>query len=210
MCAGRNRLWKEFEGIGVSMHVTCSHTYVCVCVLVSGFFSLGENSCSRACIYSFCLRISRPCTRISNVLLFSTWTSKRMYMCVVHAYSDDHAWSAGKRFCPCTRMQMHECILALLTINMQVPQFILEDAEMEGQRVKILVTQPRRIAAVTLARRVADQRGDQVCMHRYTVVYSLLADAQLLYPVYAVYLYLFMLNISLGTRLAIASAMGTT
>jgi hypothetical protein len=107
-------------------------------------------------------------------------------------------------------MQMHECILALLTINMQVPQFILEDAEMEGQRVKILVTQPRRIAAVTLARRVADQRGDQVCMHRYTVVYSLLADAQLLYPVYAVYLYLFMLNISLGTRLAIASAMGTT
>lgn len=34
-----------------------------------------------------------------------------------------------------------------------VPQFIVEDAERRGVPVKMLVTQPRRIAAVTLARR---------------------------------------------------------
>lgn len=43
-----------------------------------------------------------------------------------------------------------------------VPQFIVEDAEERGVPVKMLVTQPRRIAAVTLARRVAEQRGEEV------------------------------------------------
>jgi hypothetical protein len=42
---------------------------------------------------------------------------------------------------------------------MQVPQFLLEDGQARGERVKVMVTQPRRIAAITLARRVADQRG---------------------------------------------------
>jgi hypothetical protein len=40
-----------------------------------------------------------------------------------------------------------------------VPQFLLEDGQARGERVKVMVTQPRRIAAITLARRVADQRG---------------------------------------------------
>lgn len=42
-----------------------------------------------------------------------------------------------------------------------MPQFIVEGAEQRGERVKILVTQPRRIAAITLARRVAEQVGEQ-------------------------------------------------
>ena len=42
-----------------------------------------------------------------------------------------------------------------------VPQYILEDAQKRGKSVKVLVTQPRRLAAVTLARRVASQRGEE-------------------------------------------------
>ena len=41
-----------------------------------------------------------------------------------------------------------------------VPQFLVEDAQARGERIKVMVTQPRRIAAVSLARRVADQRGE--------------------------------------------------
>ena len=41
----------------------------------------------------------------------------------------------------------------------QVPQFILEKAEEEGTGVKIVVAQPRRIAAMGVAQRVAEERG---------------------------------------------------
>ncbi|CAM6094943.1 unnamed protein product [Calypogeia fissa] len=46
----------------------------------------------------------------------------------------------------------------------QVPQFILEDAEMRGvgSDVHIVVTQPRRIAAISVAERVAWERGEAV------------------------------------------------
>jgi len=44
----------------------------------------------------------------------------------------------------------------------QCPQYILEDAIARGRGVetRIVVTQPRRIAAMSLARRVASERGD--------------------------------------------------
>ncbi|XP_035914597.1 ATP-dependent DNA/RNA helicase DHX36-like [Anopheles stephensi] len=44
----------------------------------------------------------------------------------------------------------------------QVPQYILEEAKACGResRCKILCTQPRRISAITLARRVADERNE--------------------------------------------------
>ena len=43
-----------------------------------------------------------------------------------------------------------------------VPQFILDDCHARGTRARVLVTQPRRIAAITLARRVAHQRAQRV------------------------------------------------
>lgn len=46
----------------------------------------------------------------------------------------------------------------------QVPQYILEQAVAAGQggSCSIIVTQPRRIAAIGLANRVAEERGEQV------------------------------------------------
>ncbi|KAJ8605647.1 hypothetical protein CTAYLR_000150 [Chrysophaeum taylorii] len=44
----------------------------------------------------------------------------------------------------------------------QVPQFLLEDAEERGEDLRIVVTQPRRVAAVALAERVNLERGGDV------------------------------------------------
>lgn len=41
----------------------------------------------------------------------------------------------------------------------QVPQFILDDCKAENKLCNIVVTQPRRIAAITVARRVCEERG---------------------------------------------------
>ncbi len=41
----------------------------------------------------------------------------------------------------------------------QVPQFILDYAAHKEQKVRIAVTQPRRIAAISVANRVCDERG---------------------------------------------------
>ena len=45
----------------------------------------------------------------------------------------------------------------------QVPQFILEDGirSKNGSLTNILVTQPRRISAISLAERVRDERGER-------------------------------------------------
>lgn len=44
----------------------------------------------------------------------------------------------------------------------QVPQFILEEAEAERRPVSVICTQPRRIAAISVALRVADEIGESV------------------------------------------------
>ena len=46
----------------------------------------------------------------------------------------------------------------------QVPQYILEDCiQLEnGHMTNILVTQPRRISAVSVAKRVAEERGEKI------------------------------------------------
>lgn len=48
----------------------------------------------------------------------------------------------------------------------QIPQFILEDwakkAGQLGQHCRVVVSQPRRIAAISLAARVASERMDEV------------------------------------------------
>lgn len=47
----------------------------------------------------------------------------------------------------------------------QVPQYILDDAATAGIGcdVNILVSQPRRISAITLSERVAMERAEDVC-----------------------------------------------
>ncbi|CAK9001817.1 unnamed protein product [Durusdinium trenchii] len=44
----------------------------------------------------------------------------------------------------------------------RLPQFILEDAQERGEEIRMVVTQPRRMAAVTLARRVASVLGEDI------------------------------------------------
>ena len=44
----------------------------------------------------------------------------------------------------------------------QVPQFLLDDAVSRGAPCSILVTQPRRISAITVSERVANERGEEV------------------------------------------------
>ena len=41
----------------------------------------------------------------------------------------------------------------------QVPQYILDDCRNQNEYCKIVVTQPRRIAAISVARRVCEERG---------------------------------------------------
>lgn len=41
----------------------------------------------------------------------------------------------------------------------QVPQWILDDSYKNRRPCKIVVTQPRRIAAISIAKRVAQERG---------------------------------------------------
>ena len=45
----------------------------------------------------------------------------------------------------------------------RLPMFIYENAVEQGHQVKIAVTQPRRIAATNLHRRLNDLYGDKVC-----------------------------------------------
>ena len=44
----------------------------------------------------------------------------------------------------------------------QVPQYILDQAWAEGKPCRLLCTQPRRISAVSVADRVASERGESL------------------------------------------------
>ena len=44
----------------------------------------------------------------------------------------------------------------------QVPQYILEDTWAQGKGCRVVCTQPRRISAVSVADRVAAERGERV------------------------------------------------
>lgn len=46
----------------------------------------------------------------------------------------------------------------------QVPQYIMEEASINGfgNECNILITQPRRISAISLARRIAEERNERV------------------------------------------------
>ena len=66
------------------------------------------------------------------------------------------------------------CYILLL----KVPQFILDQHAKEKRRVNILVTQPRKIAASSVARRVCQERGWSLGgLVGYQVSWSLGADS---------------------------------
>lgn len=45
---------------------------------------------------------------------------------------------------------------------LQVPQMILEEAWAEGRGVHIMCSQPRRISAISVAERIAQERGEKI------------------------------------------------
>lgn len=60
------------------------------------------------------------------------------------------------------------CFLKGAGKTTQCPQYLLEEAMMNGQgdRVNIICTQPRRVAATSVAERVADEMADRY-LHIY-------------------------------------------
>jgi ATP-dependent RNA helicase TDRD9 len=63
----------------------------------------------------------------------------------------------------------------------QVPQFILDNAIEHGHKIRIAVTQPRRIAAISVAQRVCEERGWPVgSLVGYQVCFLLFSDFLLL------------------------------
>lgn len=43
----------------------------------------------------------------------------------------------------------------------QVPQYIMEECEEKGEKCRIILTQPRRVAATSIAKRISIERGDE-------------------------------------------------
>ena len=54
---------------------------------------------------------------------------------------------------------MIETVAFNFKVFVQVPQFVLESAPEEA---RIVCTQPRRISAITVAQRVAEERGERL------------------------------------------------
>ena len=44
----------------------------------------------------------------------------------------------------------------------QVPQYLLQEAQEKGEKIRIICTEPRRIAAISVADRVAQEIGTKV------------------------------------------------
>lgn len=56
----------------------------------------------------------------------------------------------------------------------QVPQFILEDCSEKEQKCRIILTQPRRIAATSIAKRISEERNE---IHGTTVGHLIRLDS---------------------------------
>ena len=54
------------------------------------------------------------------------------------------------------------CSIWYVSVSWQVPQMILDDCYARNQQCRILCTQPRRIAALSVAERVAAERGERI------------------------------------------------
>ncbi|KAF2358173.1 P-loop containing nucleoside triphosphate hydrolase [Trinorchestia longiramus] len=58
----------------------------------------------------------------------------------------------------------------------QVPQMLLDEATQQSRPVRVLCTQPRRISAVTIAERVAQERGERL---GHTIGYQIKLESKL-------------------------------
>lgn len=58
----------------------------------------------------------------------------------------------------------------------QIPQFLLEEANAKGQKVRIMCTQPRRLPAIEVAKRVAKERNEPL---GHTVGYHIRLEQKL-------------------------------
>lgn len=56
----------------------------------------------------------------------------------------------------------------------QVPQFILEECAKQEQKCRIILTQPRRIAATSIGRRISEERHE---IHGTTVGHLIRLDS---------------------------------
>lgn len=64
----------------------------------------------------------------------------------------------------------------------QIPSFILEDGMLNGRQCKIYVTEPRRISAISLARRVSEELGERnndVGSNRSLVGYAIRLESKI-------------------------------
>lgn len=87
----------------------------------------------------------------------------------------------GRRLKILEEIQMHS--VTLITggtgcgKTTQIPQFLLEQAYQSNQKVRILCTQPRRLPAIEVAKRVASERGEPLGQ---TVGYHIRLEQKLL------------------------------
>ena len=66
-------------------------------------------------------------------------------------------------YCPCTASRPPGANHPSLPVYcLQVPQYILEDSWYRGAPCRVICTQPRRISAISVAERVAAERGEGV------------------------------------------------
>jgi len=74
------------------------------------------------------------------------------------------AFKTGDEICAAVRSEQVTLILGATGCGKttQIPQFLLEDASARGEPCRILATQPRRISAVSVAERVASERGGKL------------------------------------------------
>ncbi|RNA05969.1 ATP-dependent RNA helicase TDRD9 [Brachionus plicatilis] len=66
----------------------------------------------------------------------------------------------------------------------QVPQFIIDDAAQSSRRCKMLITQPRRIAAKSISKRVCDERGwkwGSVCGYKVSLENKFSEETRIFY-----------------------------
>lgn len=90
-------------------------------------------------------------------MTFAVFHQTKTCLCAVHCYRYS--------YCYILRMSAHVwvwvCYIETFLL-VQVPQFILDDAMRKQKRVNIIVAQPRRIGAQSLAQRVCSERGWEI------------------------------------------------
>ena len=87
--------------------------------------------------------------------------SDMMMQCYV-SQASDAVLHACDKVMQCYVSLARWCSIWYVSISWQVPQMILDDCCARNQQCRILCTQPRRIAALSVAERVAAERGERI------------------------------------------------